>query len=81
MLNHEPSKIPKITKKQRREILRAMSIFSQIGIVMIVCVLLGVLIGRYLDSALGTTPWLLLLFSFLGAGAAFKSLFDISKRF
>ena len=81
MLNDKSPKIPKITKKQRREILRAMSIFSQVGITMTVCVLLGVFIGRYLDSQLNTTPWLLLLFSFLGAGAAFKSLFDISKRF
>jgi F0F1-type ATP synthase assembly protein I len=33
-----------------------------------------------LDSLLGTAPWLLLVFSLLGAAAAFKSLIDMAKR-
>lgn len=78
---YEPSKLPKITGSQRREIMKALSLFSQIGVTMVVCILLGVLLGRFLDSWLGTTPWLLLAFAFLGAGAAFKSVYDLSKRF
>jgi ATP synthase protein I len=39
-----------------------------------------VLVGRFLDSLFGTGPWLLLIFSFLGVGAAVKSLFDMSKE-
>ena len=61
--------------------MRALSIFSHIGITMVVCVMVGVFIGRFLDSFFGTTPWLLLLFTFLGAGAAFKGMYDLSKRF
>ena len=74
-------KIPKITKKERKEMMSALSIFFQVGITMVVCVMLGVFIGRFLDSLLGTAPWLLLLFTFFGAGAAIKFLYDLSKRF
>ncbi|MDD2427267.1 MAG: AtpZ/AtpI family protein [Eubacteriales bacterium] len=53
---------------------------TQIGITLAVTVFIGVLIGRVLDDWLGTEPWLLLLFSILGAAAAIKQLFDMSKR-
>jgi len=43
-------------------------------------VLIGVLLGRYLDGLLGTSPWLLLLFSFSGVGAAIKSLFNTPQN-
>ncbi|HHZ01467.1 MAG TPA: AtpZ/AtpI family protein [Tissierellia bacterium] len=42
-------------------------------------VLVSVLLGRYLDSLLDTTPWLLLLFSILGIGAAIRVLFNMPK--
>lgn len=61
------------------ETLRALAYFSQIGVTMAASVLVGVMLGKYLDGLLGTTPWLSLIFSLLGAGAAIKSLFDISK--
>lgn len=66
-------------ERQTKELLRALSFFSQIGITMAACVFIGVFVGRYLDSLLGTSPWLLLLFSFLGAAAAFKALFELGK--
>ena len=62
------------------ETLRALANFSQIGITMAATVLVGVLLGKYLDRLLGTTPWLLLLFSLLGAGAAIKSLFNAYNK-
>ncbi|MEA4969985.1 MAG: AtpZ/AtpI family protein [Candidatus Pelethousia sp.] len=66
-------------EEQARELLRALSFLSQIGITMAACVLIGVLVGRFLDNLLGTAPWLLLLFSLLGAAAAIKVLFDFGK--
>jgi len=67
-------------KKQRSEIMRALSLLSQIGITIIVCVAIGVVMGSFLDNLLGTSPWLLLVFTLLGSGAAFKSIFDIAKK-
>lgn len=61
------------------EFLRAFAHFSHIGVTMAATVLVGVLLGKYLDSMLGTSPWLLLFFSLLGAGAAIKVLFNIPK--
>ncbi|NLZ96011.1 MAG: AtpZ/AtpI family protein [Bacteroidales bacterium] len=62
------------------ETFRALAHFSQIGVTMAASVLIGVLLGKYLDGLLGTSPWLLLFFSLLGAGAAIKSLFNISSK-
>ncbi|MGI6566134.1 MAG: AtpZ/AtpI family protein [Limnochordia bacterium] len=59
--------------------LRALAYFSQIGITMAASVLIGVLLGRYLDILLGTAPWLGLVFSLLGAGAAIKLMFSFSN--
>ncbi|WP_313128699.1 AtpZ/AtpI family protein [Anaerocolumna sp.] len=60
--------------------LRAFAYVSQIGVTMAASVLVGVLLGKFLDSLFGTKPWLLLIFSLLGVGAAIKSLFDISQK-
>lgn len=60
--------------------LQALSNVSQIGTAVAASILVGVLLGRFLDNLLGTTPWFLLIFSLLGMGAAIKSLFDISKK-
>ena len=63
-----------------REILRALALLTQLGLSMATCVIVGVLIGRFLDRWLGTAPWLLILFSFVGAAAAFKTLYDIAIK-
>lgn len=67
-------------KKVSKELMQALSFFSQIGITIVACVLVGVLVGSFLDKLFGTTPWLLLFFSFCGVGAAFKSIFEQSRK-
>ena len=61
----------------RSEFAKAITFLSQIAITMAVCVLIGVLLGNYLDRLFGTSPWLLLIFSLLGVGASFKALLDM----
>lgn len=70
----------KDNKPKNYETLRAIAYFSQIGVTMAATVLVGVLLGKYLDDLLGTTPWLLLVFSLLGGGAAIKSLFHFPNE-
>jgi len=72
--------MPKDKKKQRNTVLRALSLSSQTGIVIVACVVIGVFLGKFLDELLGSSPWLLLIFSFLGMAAAFKSIFNISRK-
>ena len=67
-------------KDQRDGFMQAFSYLSQIGITIIACVAVGIVLGKFLDSLLGTTPWLLLIFTLLGVAAAFKSIFDQSKK-
>ncbi len=66
--------------KNNRELFQSLSQFAHIGVTMTATVLVGVLLGKYLDILLGTSPWLLLIFSFLGAGAAIKLIFNMSKN-
>lgn len=65
---------------EKRELYRALRFFSQISFTIVACVIIGVLIGRFLDGFFGTSPWLLALFSLLGVAAAFKSLFDLGMK-
>ena len=68
---------PPGNKERRDKRPLAIAFFSQIGMTMAACVLIGVFVGKGLDSLLGTAPWLLLVFSALGVGASIKSLFDM----
>ncbi|MDR1438588.1 MAG: AtpZ/AtpI family protein [Clostridiales bacterium] len=60
--------------------LYALGLLTQLGVSMAACVLIGVLVGSKLDGWLGTAPWMLVLFSFVGAGAAFKAMYDIAIK-
>jgi len=72
--------VPKLTKKERSQILRSLSLMGQVGIGMSACIFIAVFFGWFLDSRLGTTPWLVIVFSLLGVVSAFKFLYDLSKR-
>ena len=78
-MNDSPPEKPK-KKKRRGEALRAMQFISEIGVTVAVCLFIGVFIGRFLDERLHTSPWLLLTFSLIGAGAAFKMLLEVGTK-
>lgn len=65
---------------KHHQTLRALARFSQMRLIMAASVLLGVLLGKHLDDLTGASPWLLLLFSFLGVGAAIRSLLKMPGR-
>jgi len=62
------------------EVVKALSLITQIGIYIVASVVVGVFLGRFLDNLLGTSPWLLLIFSLFGIGAAFKFLLDLIPK-
>ena len=72
--------MPDGNRNQRTDAIRALSQLSQIGIMIISCIGVGIFIGWMLDRWLGTSPWLLLVFTVLGIIAAFRSIFDFAKR-
>ena len=71
---------PEHEKKRDDGFIKALSVLSQVGITILVCIALGIFIGRLLDNALNASPWFTLVFTLFGAGAAFKSIFDFSKK-
>lgn len=64
----------------RKEVMRGMALFTQMGLSMTVCVLLGVLAGKYLDRWLHSSPWMLIIFSLLGAASAIKLMYDLAMK-
>ena len=72
--------MPTNKEKRRKGALHALSFSSQIGFTMAACIFVGVFSGKFLDKLLGTSPWFLLVFSLLGAAAAFWMIFRLSKK-
>ena len=67
-------------KKHNRELLRGLYMISQIGFTITACLIISLLIGRFLDSVFGTSPVLLLVFLLLGMGAGFKAIYELVKN-
>jgi len=51
-----------------------------VGTVLVVCIVLGYLLGSYLDRKLGTSPWLVVGGVVLGTAAGFVELFRTVSR-
>ena len=70
-------------KNERKDdnhfIMKALAQFTQLGITMASCVIIGLLIGKFFDWLLGTAPWFMIIFAFIGSGASLKVLYDIGK--
>lgn len=70
-------------KKRResdnRQIMKAFGMVTQLGLTMAACIIIGLFVGIFLDNWLKTSPLFLIIFVFVGAAAAIKVLYDISK--
>ncbi|MEW6014531.1 MAG: AtpZ/AtpI family protein [Candidatus Zixiibacteriota bacterium] len=59
---------------------RQLGLLGTIPIIMVVGPVVGFFIGRWLDSKLGTAPFLLILFLIFGFIASGKEIYRIIKR-
>ena len=66
-----------LSDEDKREIAAANGLVALIGLSMFACLFIGALIGRTLDRWLNTSPLLIVIFTFLGAIASFKVLYDL----
>jgi ATP synthase protein I len=66
--------------ENKQELFRSLGFFSGVGISMVVATLIGLTLGHYLDRWLETTPWLTLVFLFLGIAAGFRNIFILTRR-
>jgi ATP synthase protein I len=54
--------------------------FSAVGLELGFSVLLGLIVGQWLDRRFGTEPWLLLLFLGFGMVAGFRSVYRLLRE-
>jgi len=73
-------KYSKISKQDRKKIVRGLGLMTQIAVTAATCVMIGLFLGLFLDRRLGTDPWLVIIFSLLGCASAFKAMIDIAKK-
>jgi ATP synthase protein I len=67
-------------KEEDRKLFRVLGALSTVGITLVVSTVIGYFIGHWLDGTFGTTPWLTLVFLFLGIAAGFKNLYDQTRK-
>lgn len=67
----------------RKEFLRLLGIYSEVGLTVVFCIFIGLGIGWYLDNKVfdgRTAPYLTFVFLGVGIFAGFKNLWELFKR-
>lgn len=59
---------------------RQIGILTTIPMLMAVGPILGYYIGSFLDKTLGSAPYMMVIFIFLGFGASGKGVYDLIKK-
>jgi F0F1-type ATP synthase assembly protein I len=63
-----------------RKMFRTLGYVSTLGLAMAISIVLGALIGHFLDARFRTEPWLFFIFLGLGIAAAFRNLYIMYKK-
>ncbi len=66
-------------KKEKKEILSALAMLTQIGLAMMTCMAISFGIGYYIDRLAGTRFWVM-IFLIIGILASIRSLFILTGR-
>jgi len=61
--------------------MRALGALSTVGLSFVLAIVIGVWFGRLLDGWLGTSPWMFVLFFFLGLAAGILNVYRTTSRF
>ena len=69
-----------MTKKEKRKIVKAIFLITQLGFNMLVTIFLSTWFGRFLDQKLGT-GFLMIIFLILGILAAYRNAYTMTKAF
>ena len=62
-----------------RMVLKALAMLTQLGLQMASCIIVGAVIGIFLDRITGLSPLFMIIFIVLGSAASIKVLYDIGK--
>ena len=64
----------------RRDIMKALSMLTQVGISMLVPIFLCIWVGKSLDKAFDTGILFLIIFIILGVGSSFRTLYMMTAH-
>jgi F0F1-type ATP synthase assembly protein I len=65
---------------EKKDLFRALSLVSSMGISVVVAIAIGVWTGLSLDKWLGTAPWFFYIFLLFGIVAGFRNIYIITGR-
>ena len=65
--------------ENKKKLVREIGRYGTIGLEMVISVVIGLLLGWWMDSLFNTKPWLTLVFMLFGIAAGFKGLFRVLK--
>lgn len=66
--------------KDKRGILVAFALVSQLGFSMVIPIFLCFFVGKFLDDIINVSPLFLIIFILVGVGAAFRNLFYLVSK-
>jgi len=69
-----------VLDKNKFKIMEGLALITQIGIIMIVPIIIGLFLGKFLDNLIGTNNIFLFIFIIIGVGAAFLNLYKVGLR-
>lgn len=64
-----------------KEIAKALSLLTQIGISMLVPIVICFFIGSFIDKLFDTAPVFMIIFVLLGIGGGFRSVYMLTRDF
>ena len=68
-------------KKSLADSMRTLGALSTVGFSFVLAIVIGAAFGWWLDKVLGTSPWLFLLFFFLGLVAGVLNVYRTATKF
>lgn len=60
--------------------IKNLTYISQVAFIMLTPILLSVYAGNWIDEKLGTSPWVLIVFIFIGVASAFLNLYKFVMK-
>jgi ATP synthase protein I len=67
--------------KNSGEMLRAAGELGTVGLSFVLAIVIGVLLGHWIDTKFGTNPWGFFVCFFLGLAAGVLNVYRITKRY